>query len=198
MKYISSVFLALGLMIAGDPGGAAHVARAATTPARDVAAIQTAMVRDMTIAVAPWIPCVRGKAAPLDLRTVRARQALVDATIGRTYTQGEPTHAGVRAHLKALIAAYGAGGSATRAGETLCDVGGGVDRVRVRGVTITRGRARMTIEAHEWNETVGRHDGVAFHYKPEAVIAQTDEAVLQWGRWLIARRGPVTFLTGAP
>lgn len=152
----------------------------------------------MTIAVAPWIPCTRGRAVALGAQTVRARQALVDAMVARTYAPGEPTHAGLRARLRALIAAYGSGGAATRAGETLCDVSGGIDRVRVQALSIAHGRARMTIQAREWNETIGRHNGAAFHYKPEAVISQTDEAILQQGRWLIARRGPATFLTGAP
>jgi len=187
--------LVLGLVFADATGGAGV---ALTSSASDRVAIQAVMVRDMTIAVAPWIPCTHGRAAALSPRMVRARQALLDATISRTYAPSEPTHAGLRTRLRTLIAAYGVAGAATRAGETLCDVSGGVDRVRVRAVTIMQGWARMTLEAHEWNETIGRHDGTAFHYKPQAVIAQTDEAVLWRGQWFISRRGPVTFMTGAP
>jgi len=101
--------LALSLIIVGSANGIVH---APTTALGDVAAIQAAMVRDMTVSIAPWIPCTRGKAAPLDVRTVRARQALVDALIGRTYAPSEPTHAGVRTRLHALIAAYGVEGAA--------------------------------------------------------------------------------------
>jgi len=194
-KTVTFVPLALGLAIVGAMSG---TIRASTVASGDAAAIQAAMVRDMTVAVAPWIPCTGGKAAPLSAQVVRARQALVDTLISRTYAPSEPTHAGVRIRLHALIAAYGVGGCATRAGETLCDVGGGIDRVQAHSVVIARGQARMTIQAHEWNETVGRHNGVAFHFKPEALIVQTDEASLQHGQWLIARRGPATFLTGAP
>ena len=185
--------LAIGLVIAG--GGAV---RASVASAGAVAAVRAAVVRDMTIAVAPWIPCTQGRARVLSLRTVRAQQRVVDALIAQTYAPSEPTHTGIRTRLRALIATYGPGGAATRAGETLCDVGGGIDRVQIRAITLAQGRAHMTVQAHEWNETVGRHNGVAFHYRPQAIIAQTDDAVLEHGRWLIARRGPVTFMTGAP
>jgi hypothetical protein len=164
----------------------------------DAAAIRAAIVRDITIAVAPWILCSRGKAVVLSIAVLRARQAQVDAVIDRTYAANEPTHAAIRARLNALIAAFGVGGGATRAGETLCDVSGGIDRVRVCSLTIAKGRARITMQAHEWNETIGWHHGVAFHFRPEAVILQTDAAILQQGRWLIAQRGSVTFLNGAP
>lgn len=189
---------ALALLAGALLAGSADEAFALPAASSDAAAIRAAMVRDLTIAVAPWIPCSRGKAVVLSRAVVRARQAQVDAAIDRTYTSGEPTHAAIRDRLKALIAAYGVGGAATRAGETLCDVSGGIDRVRVRSLTIASGRARITMQAHEWNETIGRHQGVAFHYRPEAVILQTDAATLQQGRWLIAQRGAVTFLSGAP
>ncbi len=187
--------LACSLTIVGAISGPV---RASTATAGDAAAIQAVMVRDMTIAVAPWIPCIQGSARALSLRTVRARQRVVDTLIAQTYAPSEPTHGGLRTRLRALIASYGPEGAATRAGETLCDVGGGIDRVQVRASTLGQGRARMTIQAHEWNETIGRYNGVAFHYRPQAIIAQTDDAVLEHGRWLISRRGPVTFMTGAP
>jgi len=185
--------LAIGLAIAS-----AGAVRASAASTGTVAAIHAAVVRDMTIAVAPWIPCTQGRARALSLRTVWAQQRVVDTLIAHTYTPSEPTHAGIRTRLRALIASYGPEGAATRAGETLCDVGGGIDRTQVRAITLGQGRARMTVQAHEWNETIGRHNGVAFHYRPQAIIAQTDDAVLEYGRWLISRRGPVTFLTGAP
>lgn len=131
--------LALGLVLAG--AGVVSPSAAGAVPD-----IQAVMVRDMTIAVAPWIPCTQGRAAALSPGMVRARQAPLDATIDRTYAPHELTHAGLRSRLRAVIAAYGVAGAVTRAGE--------------------------------WNETTGRHNGVAFHYKPQAVIAQTDEAVL--------------------
>lgn len=192
MKGIFPLPLAVVLVTAN---GAVH---ASAAPSGVVAAVRAAVVRDMTIAVAPWIPCTQGRATPLSLRTVRARQRAVDVWIAATYAPREPTHAGMRTRLRALIATYGPGGAATRAGETLCDVGGGIDRVQMRTMTLTSGRAHVTIQAHEWNETIGRHQGVVFHYKPQAIIAQTDDAVLEHGRWLIAWRGPMTFVTGAP
>lgn len=184
--------LAITLAIAGGA-----VPASAASPGV-VTAVRAVVVRDLTIAVAPWIPCTTGRARALSLRTVRAQQRVVDALIAQTYAPSEPTHAGIRTRLRALIATYGPGGAATRAGETLCDVSGGIDRVQVRALTLSGGQAHMTVQAHEWNETVGRHNGVAFHYKPEAIIAQTDDAVLEHGRWLISQRGPVTFVTGAP
>jgi len=184
--------LAVGLLIAC---GAVYASAAS---AGAVAAVRAAVVRDMAIAVAPWIPCTQGRARTLSLQTVRAQQRLVDAMIDQTYAPSEPTHAGIRTRLRALIADYGPGGAATRTGETLCDVGGGIDRIQVRAITLAQGRAHMTVQAHEWNETIGHHNHMAFHYKPQAIIAQTDEAVLQHGHWLISQRGPVTFLTGAP
>ncbi len=187
--------LAVGAAIIGSGGGGGL---AAPPPHREETAVQAVMARDMTLAVAPWIPCTHGQAAPLSRATVRAQEARVDTLIARTYAASEPTHAGLGARLKATIVAYGVGGSATRAGDTLCDVGGGIDQVRVQGFASAHGRARMTIQAHEWNETLGRHQGGAFHDKPQAVIQQTDEAVLIHGQWRIARRGAVTFVTGAP
>ncbi len=185
--------LAVGLGIAG---GSAVQASAASASA--VAAVRAAVARDMTIAVAPWIPCAHGRATPLTLQAVRAQQRLVNAMIDQTYAPNEPTHAGIRTRLRALIAAYGPGGAATRAGETLCDVGGGIDQVQARAITLTQNRAQLTVQAHEWNETVGYHNHRAFHFKPQAIIMQTDDAVLLHGHWLISRRGPVTFMTGAP
>jgi len=189
------LMLAVGVTIAGSGGGRGL---ATSPPNREEAAVKAVMVGDMTLAVAPWIPCTGGKAAPLSQATVRAQEARVDALIARTYAAGEPTHAGIGVRLKATIAAYGVGGSATRAGDTLCDVGGGIDQARVQAFESAPMRARMTIQAHEWNETLGRRQGVAFHYKPQAVIRQTDEAILAHGQWRIARRGPMTFVTGAP
>ncbi len=59
--------LAVGLLIAG---GAVHASAAS---ADVVTAVRAAVVRDMTIAVAPWIPCTQGRDRALSLRTVRAQ-----------------------------------------------------------------------------------------------------------------------------
>ena len=194
MPWRAIPILLAGALLAGSAGGAF----AAQATAGEATAIRAVMLRDLTIPVAPWIPCSGGKAQVLSRDVVHARQAQVDAMIDRTYTAEEPTHNAIRARLKALIAAHGVGGDATRAGETLCDVGGGIDRAQVRALTLTGGRARITIQAREWNETIGRHKGVAFHYRPQADILQTDVVVLQHGRWEIAQRGTPTFLNGAP
>lgn len=168
------------------------------TPGPDEAAIKAAAVQDVLISVYPWIPCTNGRAAVLSAATVQAQQARMAAFVQQTYAPAEPTYAAASWHLQGLVSRYGPGGSAVAGGDTLCEPSGGVDAVQVLTFTMSGATASITIQAHEWNETTGTHNGAPFHFKPSSVITKTDEAVNVNGHWLISKRGDLTFLSGAP
>ena len=167
----------------------------ATDP--DQPAILAAALRDVAFGATPLIPCVKDQPALLDASTIRSEQAQVAARSQQTYAPDEPTHAALVTHLQDLISTLGAA-NGPGSQHTLCELSGGVNQVQVIDFTKAGTTARITIQFHIWNETVGADNGVPFHNKPESVIKQTDEAVNIDGHWLISRRGDQTFVSGAP
>lgn len=180
------------------PAVAALLVAATATPGSDEAAVKAVAVQDELISVYPWIPCTNERAAVLSAATVQAQQARLAALFQQTYAPSEPTHAALLGHLQGLLSRNGPGGSAVTGGDTLCEPSGGVDAVQVLTFTMSGVTASITIEAHEWNETTGMHNGTPFDFKPSSVITKTDEAVQVNGQWLISKRGESTFLSGAP
>jgi len=155
--------------------------------------IVSAVERDAAIPVLPWIPCSNASAHILTAHTVRVQQMRLASTFSQTYAATERTHLGMLGRLTGLVAArqYGAD-------TTLCEPSGGIDRVSVLRLRQQGARASATIQFHVWNETIGTHNGVAFHYKPQGIVRLTDQLRKINGQWLVSRRGAPVFVSGQP
>ncbi len=181
-----------------------HSISAASTTTED--AIQAVVIRDVSLGIEPFLPCTSTRAQLLTTSmSASAKQALANR-FALTYTTGEPSHGKLLAHMNALIDqvsitsnSSSPSGNSAQSQYRLCQKQGGVDNVQVTNYANNGTSATMTLQYHAFQELVGVDDnGVSFDHTINSVETQTDQVTYDGSQWLVATRGSVSFISGAP
>lgn len=199
IKLAALITAAIGLSLAAV---GQHSIAASSTTTED--AIQTIVVRDVSLGIEPFLPCTNARAQLLTTSmSVSAKQALANR-FALTYATSEPSRVKLLGHMDTLIdqASITSSTSSSSGNSTqyrLCQKQGGVDNVQVTNYANSGTSATMTLQYHTFQELVGVDDnGVAFDRTLESVETQTDQVTYDGSQWLVSARGPATFISGAP